>query len=87
MYKKDNNLLIEMCIERGIISRNENYLGIGNKLYPNIDKILIALDEDPNIKTYLVDKLDIDQEKIRSLNNQVLFLEEELDRQQKSLEL
>ena len=40
MYKDNNEVLVEMCIERGIISNNENFLAIGSKLYPNKNKIL-----------------------------------------------
>ena len=87
MYKDNNEVLVEMCIERGIISNNENFLAIGSKLYSNKNKILEILEKDSEVKAYLVDKLDIDQAKIRSLNNQVLFLEEQLDTQQKMLEL
>ena len=62
-------------------------MAIGSKLYLNKNKILEVLENDSETKAYLVDKLDIDQAKIRSLNNQVLFLEEQLDTQQKMLEL
>lgn len=87
MYKDNNEILIEMCIERGIISNNENFLAIGSKLYPSKNRLLEVIEKDSEVKAYLVEKLDIDQVRIRSLNNQVLFLEEQLDTQQKMLEL
>ena len=88
MYKKDTNLLIDMCVERGII--NVSDLGVYSKetlLFSNRDAFVTFIDNTKCMKDELISLIDIDQSIITSLQNQILFLEGEVTRHQQMIEL